>query len=58
VRQPNCQHPLTYVDATPARAKSTSSSDIVGARYVDIVDGVRVVQAVDFVSDDPALPEP
>jgi len=43
---------LSYIDATPAHAKSTSSSDIVEARYVDIVDGVRVVQAVDFVSDD------
>ncbi|MDG4769316.1 SRPBCC domain-containing protein [Solwaraspora sp. WMMD792] len=25
-----------------------------GARFVDIVPGVRVVQAVDFVADDPA----
>lgn len=29
-------------------------SDIVEARFVDIVPGLRVVQAVDFVSDDPA----
>ena len=29
-------------------------SNIVEARFVDIVPGVRVVQAVDFVSDDPA----
>jgi uncharacterized protein YndB with AHSA1/START domain len=35
--------------------KATADSDIVEARYVDIVPGVRVVQAVDFVSDDPAF---
>jgi len=29
-------------------------SDIVETRFVDIVSGERVVQAVDFVSDDPA----
>ena len=29
-------------------------SDIVEARFVDIVPGERLVQAVDFVSDDPA----
>jgi uncharacterized protein YndB with AHSA1/START domain len=28
--------------------------DIVEARFVDIVPGERIVQAVDFVSDDPA----
>jgi uncharacterized protein YndB with AHSA1/START domain len=45
---------LTYADASTARGKATSASDIVEARFVDIVAGVRVVQAVDFVSDDPA----
>ncbi|NJM83498.1 MAG: hypothetical protein HC844_14400 [Tabrizicola sp.] len=29
--------------------------NVVDARFVDIVPGVRVVQAVDFVSDDPAF---
>ena len=30
-------------------------SDIVEARYVEVVPDVRVVQAVDFVSDDPVF---
>ena len=45
---------LTYADATAAPGKATADSDIVEARFVDIVPGARVVQAVDFVSDDPA----
>jgi uncharacterized protein YndB with AHSA1/START domain len=45
---------LTYTDAATAPGKTTADSDIVEARFVDIVPGVRVVQAVDFVSDDPA----
>jgi len=45
---------LTYVDAPTSGGKATSDSDIVDVRFVDIVPGVRVVQEVDFVSDDPA----
>ena len=45
---------LTYSDASSAPGKATVDSDIVEARFVDIVPGERVVQAVDFVSDDPA----
>jgi uncharacterized protein YndB with AHSA1/START domain len=45
---------LTYSDASGAPGKATAGSDIVEARFVDIVPGERVVQAVDFVSDDPA----
>jgi uncharacterized protein YndB with AHSA1/START domain len=45
---------LTYADASTARGKATADSDIVEARFIEIVPGVRVVQAVDFVSDDPA----
>ncbi|MEV4175749.1 SRPBCC family protein [Nonomuraea sp. NPDC049709] len=45
---------LTYSDTSGASGKATVDSDIVEARFVDIVPGVRVVQAVDFVSDDPA----
>jgi uncharacterized protein YndB with AHSA1/START domain len=44
---------LTYLEASTAPGKSTADSDIVEVRFVDIVPGVRVVQAVDFVSDDP-----
>src|SRR5919112_4831119 len=46
---------LTYADAAGARGKSSDDSDIVEASYVDIVPDDRVVQAVDFVSDDPAF---
>lgn len=46
---------LTYDDPTGAPGKSSADSDIVEARYVDIVPNARVVQAVDFVSDDPAF---
>ena len=45
---------LTYSDASGAPGKATADSDIVEARFVDIVPRERVVQAVDFVSDDPA----
>jgi uncharacterized protein YndB with AHSA1/START domain len=45
---------LTYADASTVSGKATADSDVVEARFVDIVPGVRVVQAVDFVSDDPA----
>ena len=46
---------LTYSDAPTASGKATSDSDIVEARYVEVTENVRVVQAVDFVSDDPGF---
>ena len=46
---------LTYDDPGAATGKATADSDVVEARFVDITPGVRVVQAVDFVSDDPAF---
>lgn len=45
---------LTYSDTSAAPGKASADTDIVEARFVDIVPGVRVVQAVDFVADDPA----
>jgi uncharacterized protein YndB with AHSA1/START domain len=45
---------LTYADASAAPGKTTADSDVVEAHFVEIVPGVRVVQAVNFVSDDPA----
>ena len=45
---------LTYADGSGAPGKATADSDIVEGRFVDIVPGARVVQAVDFISDDPA----
>lgn len=44
---------LTYADASTARGKATPDSDIVEGRFLDLVPGVRVVQAVEFVSDEP-----
>ena len=46
---------LTYADASGAPGKATADSDIVEARFVDVVPDERIVQAVDFVSDDPAF---
>jgi uncharacterized protein YndB with AHSA1/START domain len=44
---------LTYADPSTAQGKATADSDVVEARFIEIVGGVRVVQAVDFVSDQP-----
>jgi uncharacterized protein YndB with AHSA1/START domain len=46
---------LTYSDASGSPGKATAGADVVEARFVDVVPGVRVVQAVDFVSHDPAF---
>ena len=46
---------LTYSGAAGAPGKTTVESDVIEARYVDIVPSVRIVQAVDFVSDDPSF---
>ena len=45
---------LTYLDSAGSPGKSTSDSDVVEARYVELEPGVRVVQEVQFESDDPA----
>ena len=44
---------LTHTDG--GTGKSTGDSDVVEARFVDLVENQRVVQAVDFVADDPAF---
>ena len=44
-----------YADRASARGKSTTDADVVEARFVELVPGVRVVQEVDFESDDPAF---
>jgi uncharacterized protein YndB with AHSA1/START domain len=46
---------LTYLLLPDGGGKTTADSDVVEARFVDIVDGVRIVQEVDFVSDRAAL---
>ena len=44
---------LTYTDG--GAGKTSTDSDVVDVRFVDLVPGERVVEAVDFVSDDPAF---
>ena len=44
---------LTYVDPAGAPGKTSADADVVEARYLDIVEHERVVQAVDFVADAP-----
>ena len=46
---------LTYADASAARGKSAADSDVVDARFVELVPGVRVIQQIEFVSEDPAF---
>jgi len=46
---------LTYEDPTTAHGKSSEHTDVVEARFLEVVDGVRVVQAIEFVADDPAF---
>lgn len=45
---------LTYDDAS-ARGKATADSDIVAVRFTEIRPNERIVQQVEFESDDPAL---
>ena len=46
---------LRYLDAEGTPGKSTDDSDIVEARFLEVVWGRRVVQEVEFISDDPML---
>ena len=45
---------LTYTNSSTSRGKTTPDTDIAESHFVELVPGVRVVQAVDFVSDDPS----
>ena len=44
---------LRYPDHSPGQGKTTSDTDVVEARFIDLVPNTRVVYSVDFVSDDP-----
>ncbi len=44
---------LTYPGDVPSRGKTTADTDVVEARFLEIVPGKRVVYSVTFVSDDP-----
>jgi uncharacterized protein YndB with AHSA1/START domain len=45
---------LAYTDTAAPAGKTTPTADVIEGRFVDLVPGARVVQAVAFVSDDPA----
>lgn len=44
---------LTYLDATGAPGKTSAGEDIAEGRFVDVVDGVRLVHEIEFESADP-----
>ncbi len=46
---------LTFDEGLHGSGKTTSDSDVVEARFVEIAANERIVQEVDFVSDDPAF---
>lgn len=46
---------LTYAHPSKGRGKSAADSDTVNARFVEIIPGERVVQAIQFASEDPAF---
>lgn len=46
---------LTYEDPSTAPGKTRDDADVVDVRFVGLVPDRRVVQAVDFVADDPAF---
>lgn len=46
---------LTYEDASNAPGKTSADSDVSEARISQIVPGERIVQEIDFESDDPAF---
>jgi uncharacterized protein YndB with AHSA1/START domain len=46
---------LTYADTSGSPGKTTADSDVSEVRVVEVVPGERVVQEVEFASDDPAF---
>lgn len=46
---------LTYAEAPESGGKSGADSDVVDVRFVEIAPDDRVVQAVEFESDDPSF---
>ena len=46
---------LTFADPSGGTGKSTADSDVVEATFVELVEGERVVEAIEFESDDPAF---
>ena len=46
---------LTHLNAPEVRGKTTADTDVITARFLAIAPGQRVVQAINFTSDDPAF---
>jgi uncharacterized protein YndB with AHSA1/START domain len=46
---------LEYSDGRTGGGKTRKDADVVEVRFLEVVPSVRIVQAVDFVSDDPAF---
>jgi len=46
---------LTFAEPSGGTGKSTADSDVVEATFVELVDGERVVEEIEFESDDPAF---
>jgi uncharacterized protein YndB with AHSA1/START domain len=46
---------LAYNDPGSAHGKSSENADIVDGRFAELVPGRRIVELVDFQSDDPAF---
>ncbi len=44
---------LTYDEPAADTGKSTADSDVVEATFVDLVEGERVAESIEFESDDP-----
>lgn len=49
---------LKHPDTSASLGKTTSDTDVVVARFLDIVPDLKVAYAVDFVADDPAYGSP
>lgn len=46
---------LTYSEQPSGGGKTSADTDVVEARFVEVVPNERIVQAVDFESDDPDM---
>lgn len=46
---------LTYAEPSGGTGKSSADSDVVEATFVELVDGERVVESIEFESADPAF---
>ncbi len=44
---------LKYADQSASQGKTTSDTDVVEARFAEVVPNERIVYSVKFVSDDP-----